>query len=245
MAVMLIPAGHFYPAIEWWGWTDMLVLQLLILVYGCINIQSGYFMPVRCSADTNEQVVAITFDDGPHPTCTPAILDTLKKYNAPATFFCIGKNINGNEATLQRINAEDHLIGNHSYSHDFWFDMFGSNKMLANMQQMDVAVVTVINRKPVLFRPPYGVMNPNLRRAILKGKYTPIGWSVRSLDTAIKDKETLLSRIMSKLKAGDVILLHDSMEITAQLLPELIERIRNKGYKIIQLDKMLNITAYA
>ncbi len=202
-------------------------------------------MPVTCKANTNEKVVALSFDDGPHPMYSAPILDTLNKYNVPATFFCIGKNISGNEHLLQRIKNEGHITGNHSYSHHFWFDMFGSKKMLADMQQMDDTVMNTIGMRPVLFRPPYGVMNPNLAKAIKKGGYTPIGWSIRSFDTAIKDKQKLLSRITGQMKAGDIILLHDSMEITASILPELIVQIQNKGFRIERLDKMLNITPYA
>ncbi len=201
-------------------------------------------MPVVCSAKTTERVVALTFDDGP-ARYTAAILDTLKQHNVSAAFFCIGKNIPGNEPLLQRIVSEGHTIGNHSYSHHYWFDMFGSGKMLADMKQMDNEVARATGLKPLLFRPPYGVMNPNLARAIKKGGYKPVGWSIRSFDTRAKDKQMLLSRIIGQLKPGSVILLHDSMEITAAILPELIEQIKNKGYKIVPLNKLLNIDAYA
>jgi peptidoglycan/xylan/chitin deacetylase (PgdA/CDA1 family) len=88
-------------------------------------------------------------------------------------------------------------------------------------------------------------MNPNLAKAIKEGGYTPIGWTIRSFDTKAKDKEKLLSLITGQLKPGAIILLHDSMPITAEILPELIKRIHDKGYKIVRADKMLNIQAYA
>src|SRR5258708_26527458 len=110
---------------------------------------------------------------------------------------------------------------------------------------MDKQTMNVKKMKPALFRPPYGVTNPNLKRAIKKGKYITIGWSIRSLDTAIKDKKKLLSRIGGHVKPGDIILLHDSMEHTANILPELIETILKKGFQIKGLDEMLNIHAYA
>ncbi len=240
-----IPLSHFYPVIEWWGLGVVFLLQLSVLVYGCMNISSGYFFRALCKAETKEQVIALSFDDGPHPGRTDNILDTLKKYNVPATFFCIGKNIPGNEPLLQRINSEGHIIGNHSYSNDFWFDLFGSKKMLADLQQMDEEVKRVIGQKPVLFRPPYGVTTPNMSNVVLKGKYIPIGWSIRSLDTTAKDKQKLLLRITGQMKPGDIILLHDSIEMTADMLPELIETIRNKGFRIERLDKMLKVNAYA
>lgn len=231
--------------IPWWWYGIVIAVYLVIIIYGCIRISSGFFMRVICMAKTKEKVIALSFDDGPHPTWSPLILDTLKKYNTPAAFFCIGKNINGNEALLNRIKDEGHIAGNHSYTHHFWFDMFGSKKMLADMRQIDTAVMNIIGLKPALFRPPYGVMNPNLKKAIKKAGYTPVGWSIRSLDTVIKDKPKLLSRITKQIKPGAIILLHDSVEITADILPELIVQIKNKGFSIVRLDKMLNVTAYA
>jgi peptidoglycan-N-acetylglucosamine deacetylase len=245
LLVLLIPASNYYPGIKWWGLGVIILMQLAILVYGCMNISSGYFLPVLCNADTDKKVVALTFDDGPHPVHTPAIVDTLKRNNVPAAFFVMGKNIIGNETILQQIFTGRNTIGNHSFSHAFWFDMYGSKKMLADMQQTDEAIQKLLGVKPLMFRPPYGVINPNVKSAIKKGRYIPIGWSIRSLDTTIKDKEKLLNRIISQLRPGAIILLHDTMEITMQILPQLIETIRGEGYEIKGLDEMLNIRAYA
>ena len=110
---------------------------------------------------------------------------------------------------------------------------------------MDREVEKAVGLRPLLFRPPYGVMNPSLAQAIKKGGYTSIGWNIRSFDTRIKDKQKLTSRIIGQLKPGSIILLHDSMEITAAILPELIKEIESNGYTITRLDKMLNISAYA
>jgi peptidoglycan-N-acetylglucosamine deacetylase len=245
LLVTLLLVNYFFAAIPWWGFALLILGYVSVVFWGCISISSGFFLPVLCRAKTNEQAVALTFDDGPNPIFTTQILDTLQKQGVPATFFCIGKNIAGNEPLMQRIKDDGHITGNHSYSHDFWFDMFGSNKMLADMQQMDKEVLRATGLKPLLFRPPYGVTNPNVRRAVNKGKYIPIGWSIRSLDTIAKDKQKLLSRITGNMKAGDIILLHDCVEMTANILPELIEEINKRGFKIVALDKMLHITAYA
>jgi len=245
LLVTLLLVNNFFTAIPWWGFVLLIWGYASVVFWGCVTISSGYFLPVLCKAKTNEQVVALTFDDGPHPVYTAQILNTLQKLGVPATFFCIGKNITGNELLLTRIEDEGHTIGNHSYSHDFWFDMFGSRKMLADLQQMDQETLRATGLKPLLFRPPYGVTNPNVRRAVNKGKYMPIGWSIRSLDTIAKDKQKLLSRITGDMKAGDIILLHDCVEMTANILLELIEEINKNGFKIVPLDKMLNVNAYA
>jgi len=143
----------------------------------------------------------------------PEILHLLQQHAVKATFFCIGKRIPGNESILQQIKEDGHIIGNHSYSHHFWFDMFSSKKMLQDLRLMDEEVERVAGVQPKLFRPPYGVTNPNLSKAITSGGYTPIGWSVRSMDTVIKDERKLLAKINKGLHPGAVFLFHDTISI--------------------------------
>lgn len=241
----LLLVHNLWAVLSWWIFLLPVIPYLGTLVWGAINIRSNFYIPVLCDAGTNEKMIAITFDDGPLLKHTPEILDILQREQAPAAFFCIGNRIRGNEALLCRIDAEGHVIGNHSFSHHFWFDMFGSGKMLAELRQMDDAVESLTARKPRLFRPPYGVTNPNLAKAIIKGGYTPIGWNIRSLDTVAKDKDQLLDKIKKGIKPGAVLLLHDSMEVTVQVLPLLLQHLKKEGYRIERIDKLLNIPAYA
>ncbi|MEO6490829.1 MAG: polysaccharide deacetylase family protein, partial [Ferruginibacter sp.] len=138
----------------------LLLIYSLIIFYGCAYISSSFFIKVICSATTDKKEIAISFDDGPAVNYTPAILQLLKEQNIKAAFFCIGKRIAGNEKLLQQVKQEGHIIGNHSYSHDFWFDMFSSKKMLNDMRLMDERMKNVTGFSPKLFRPPYGVINP-------------------------------------------------------------------------------------
>ena len=211
--VSLAPAYRYLPGYYFWCYALVLFAAMGFLFAACTNLSWGFFIKALCKAKTNERVVALSFDDGP-ATYTQTILNTLKEHSVEATFFCVGKNIAGKEQVISRIVEEGHTIGNHSYSHHFWFDMWGVSKMMSDMQEMDKEVMRVTGLKPVLFRPPYGVINPNLAAAIKTTRYTTIGWSVRSFDTKIKDEQMLLSRITVGLKPGDIILLHDSMAIT-------------------------------
>ena len=149
----------------------------------------------------------------------PDILQVLKAHHTEAAFFCIGERIGGNEQLLQQILAEGHIIGNHSYSHHFWFDLFSSRKMLNDMQLMGEATRQITGMVPRLFRPPYGVTNPNLRKAIESGGYISVGWSVRSFDTVIKKQDKLLQKINSALKPGAIFLFHDTSRTTLDILP--------------------------
>ncbi len=240
----LVIAGICAPLMPWYCVVLVTLFFLSVLFLACITLSLNFFIPSKCKAITSKKLVALTFDDGP-ARYTENILDTLQKHNVQASFFCIGKNIPGNPLIMNRLKNEGHVIGNHSYSHGYWFDMSGAGKMLADMRQMDREVEKAVGLRPLLFRPPYGVMNPSLAQAIKKGGYTSIGWNIRSFDTRIKDKQKLTSRIIGQLKPGSIILLHDSMEITAAILPELIKEIESNGYTITRLDKMLNISAYA
>jgi peptidoglycan-N-acetylglucosamine deacetylase len=245
IALFVILAVLLLVHAPWWVFVLLSLPYVGVIAWGACTIQSDFFMPVVCSADTKEKIVAITFDDGPQLKHTPQILDILKQQAVPAAFFCIGRNIPDNEELLQRIDEEGHVVGNHSYSHHFWFDMFGAKQMLAELKSVDDTVENVIGKRPRLFRPPYGVTNPNVRRAVQRGKYIPVGWNIRSLDTVAKQPEDVMKRITPLIKPGAVILLHDSMEVTLQALPALIAYIRKEGYRIERIDKLLNIPAYA
>ncbi len=229
--------GYIYPL--------LIIIYSLIIFYGCYNIGSNFFIKVVCSADTGKKEIAISFDDGPVINYTPQILQLLKQENVKAAFFCIGNRIAGNENILRQMMDDGHVIGNHSYSHHFWFDMYSSKKMLDDLKQMDHEMEKAIGFKPKLFRPPYGVTNPNLKKAIIHGDYTPVGWNIRSMDTVIKDEKKLLDKVTSAIKPGAVFLFHDTSKTTLEILPAFIKEVKNQGYNIIPLDKLLHLRPYA
>ena len=220
-------------------------IYTLIIFYGCINVSAHFFIKVLCAAKTTKKEIAISFDDGPAAQYTPQILQVLKTANVKATFFCIGRRIEGNEHLFKQIHEEGHIIGNHSFSHHFWFDMFSAKKMQADMKMMDDSMYQTINRRPRLFRPPYGVTNPNLKKAITRGNYIPIGWSLRSMDTVTTDTEKLMAKARKGIRPGAIFLFHDTSKTTLAILPGFIKEVKDSGYTIIGLDKMLNLQPYA
>ncbi len=236
---------HIKVGLPFYVYPLLFVVYSGIVFYGCYNVGSNFFIKIICSANTDKNEIAISFDDGPATNYTPEILQILNKENIKATFFCIGKRISGNENILIQIKEQGHIIGNHSYSHHFWFDMFSSKKMLADMKMMDDETEKITGLKPVLFRPPYGVTNPNLKKAIINGNYTPVGWSVRSMDTVTKDERKLLSKINNAIKPGAVFLFHDTSKATVNVLPAFIQEVKNRGYQFIPLDKLLHLKPYA
>ncbi len=223
----------------------LLVVYSLIVFYGCYYVSSNFFIKIVCKAKTDKKEIAISFDDGPAKNYTPEILQALDSENIKATFFCIGNRIAGNENILRQIKEAGHIIGNHSFSHHFWFDMYSAQKMQDDLKKMDTAMEAVTGLKPKLFRPPYGVTNPNVKKAISNGGYTPVGWSVRSMDTVIKDGNKLLNKINSAIKPGAVFLFHDTSKTTVEILPKFIQEVKKRGYHIVPLDKLLALNAYA
>ena len=223
----------------------LLIVYSLIVFYGCYYVGSNFFIKIVCEAKTDKKEIAISFDDGPGKNYTPEILQILNSENIQAAFFCIGNRIAGNEDIVRQIKEAGHIIGNHSFSLHFWFDLYSAKKMQADLEQMDEAMQAVTGLKPKLFRPPYGVTNPNVKKAIINGGYTPVGWSVRSMDTVIKDENKLLKKINTAIKPGAVFLFHDTSKTTVGVLPKFMQEVKKRGYHIVPLDKLLALTAYA
>lgn len=228
----------------------LLYLLLFIFYFGiafalaflpCTN----FHHPVICSGKTVEKSVAITFDDGPDSGKTPLILDVLKKYQIEATFFCIGKNIAKHEQLVKRMYEEGHLIGNHSFSHSKWFDFFLSRMMRAELLATDHLITRITGKSPLFFRPPFGVVNPMVHNALKNMHWQAVCWNIRSFDTVGDDPEKTLQRILKQLEPGSIILLHDFTDFTQHYLCELLTGIGQAGYRIVPLDKMLNMPAYA
>jgi peptidoglycan-N-acetylglucosamine deacetylase len=244
LAMIIMLSLNFFVHVPLLLYVFTMLLYSLVLFYGSYFIGSGFYIKAICHLQTERKIIAISFDDGPAESYTPQILQVLKDNDVEAAFFCIGNRIQGNEKLLRSIHEQGHVIGNHSYSHHFWFDLFSSKKMIRDMKMMDAKVSEAIELKPKLFRPPYGVTNPNVKKAIIKGSYVPIGWSLRSMDTVIKDEKKLLQKVQQSIKPGAIILFHDTSKTTLGILPELIRQTKADGYEIARLDKMLDVQAY-
>jgi len=236
---------HWQHDLPFFIYPVVLLIWSLLLFRGSYYVGSQFYIKTICAAVTRQKVIAISFDDGPAPDYTPQVLQVLQEHQVPAAFFCIGKRVLEHPGLFKQVHEQGHIIGNHSYSHATWFDLYSSTKMYADLQQMDAAMQEVLGLKPLLFRPPYGVTNPNLAKAIRKGGYIPVGWNIRSLDTVIKDNDKLLQRIVKGVRPGAVILFHDTSKATLDMLPAFIAHVRGAGYDIVRLDKMLNLSAYA
>jgi peptidoglycan/xylan/chitin deacetylase (PgdA/CDA1 family) len=239
IAIGLLVIHLGFAHLSWYVPALFLVDYSLLLFYGSYQIESGFFLKAFCRKDTTANVVSITFDDGPSKEITPAVLDVLREYNIKAGFFCIGKNIPGNEPLLKRMQEEGHVIGNHSFSHDFWFDLNTTRKMAADLLKTDVLISSVTGKKPLYFRPPYGVTTPSLRKAVDLLQYTAVGWNIRTYDTVSDDPAQVLPRIEKQLTPGSVLLFHDRMPGTVRLLRASLDYLNKQGYRVVPLDELI------
>jgi len=228
-----------------WIWPIALTVSYVgVLSIGATVIAWRFFIPSTTAGPKGSGLIALSFDDGP-AAYTADILDILKLEDVPAAFFAIGHRVAAAPDTVKRWDAEGHLIGNHSYSHSFNFDWKSAAAMERELRDTNAAIHSATGRVPQLFRPPYGVTNPALARAVRRSGMVSVGWSLRSLDTRARDPRDLTQRIMSRVKGGDVILLHDSMQITATVLTAVIQACRQKGFTFVRLDELLRLEPYA
>ncbi|WP_276134370.1 polysaccharide deacetylase family protein [Polluticoccus soli] len=243
IALVLLDIAYLGGIVEWWLLLLPFVAYISLLALGAIFIEWNFYLR-SFNKGKKEKQIALTFDDGP-AEITPAILDVLKEQNVQAAFFTIGKNAAKYPELVQRWHEEGHVVGNHSYHHGFNFDWQSRRKMVAEIEQTNHVILTTIGVTPLLFRPPYGVTNPNLARAVSQTGMYSIGWSVRSLDTRAKEPSKLLNKLLNEIKSGDIILLHDSMAITREILTDFIVQARKKGFTFARVDQLLDIDAYA
>jgi peptidoglycan-N-acetylglucosamine deacetylase len=233
----------FYP-ISLYIYSGIVLAAAMLMIYGSASVTSGFYIKTYCSAQGSERSVALTFDDGPDEKITPSILKILKAKQVQAAFFCIGQKVEKNQNIVSQMVDDGHIIGGHSYTHSYFFDLYVSKKMQQEITDTRDCIFRVTGEKIKMFRPPYGVTNPNLAKAIKKTGCHVIGWSIRTKDTAENDAEKVFSTIQHKVKPGDVLLFHDTKKINLTLLPRTIDYLKENGYRIVRLDRLLNIDAY-
>ena len=233
-----------YSISNWWL-VLLLLIWLTLTIIGSFHIRWNYFLKANHKNHLiKDNVIALTFDDGPNPEYTLKVLALLKKHNVKATFFCIGKNVESNPEILKEIVNEGHLIGNHSYNHQNSFGFLSTRKVIAELEKTNEVIKNKVDLEVSFFRPPFGVTNPNIARAVKKLNLNTFGWSVRSYDTVAKNPEKVYQKIIAKIKKGDIILMHDSSELSIIVLEKVLTYFDKNNFKTITLDKLFNIEPY-
>lgn len=194
-----------------------------------------------------EKKVALTFDDGPHPKQTSQILDILKEYGVRATFFMVGENAERYPDLVKRIRDEGHEIGNHTYSH-----AQATKTDLSHIEEELLRCESVIERisdvRPRLFRPPCGAIEAELGELCESLGYRVVLWSVDTRDWCHIPSAEIAEKVVSGIKDGDIILMHDyigSNSPTPEALKKIIPALIARGYEFTLVSDLLEIGSQA
>lgn len=215
---------HYY-----WLFAFVVFLYVLLLFFAVLIPQLNFFVDSLHRIHSSGNSVVLTFDDGPMPGHTEKVLAVLAEKNAKACFFLIGKNMEQHPELVKQIIAEGHQVGHHSYSHVNTFPMWSTDKVKEDIAKAALILENITSQQNLRFRIPFGLSNPNIAKAIQQCNFQSIGWSLRTYDTMSKSKVQLVHTVLSKVKAGDIILLHDWGTYTVEALPEIIDKVRGKG----------------
>jgi len=246
LILLLVLVGlNFFVSVPWLTYCTAITFWFLITLCGSFFIQWNYHLTsIHSYKNITENWVSITFDDGPNQEITPKILELLNKYEAKATFFCIGKHVEGHPEIVKDIIATGHSIGNHTYSHSKSFGFFSSEKVKGELLRTKSVVKNLTGLEMNLYRPAFGVTNPMIGKAVEQLELKSIGWNIRSLDTTPRSEEMVFKRITAKLSKGDIILLHDTSEKAVVVLERLLVFLKEKNLRSVTVDRLLEIEAY-
>lgn len=184
--------------------------------------------------------IALTFDDGPHPTHTPKLLNILRQHNVKATFYVTGQNASRYPALLRRMVQEGHEIGNHTYTHPN-LTKLSDAEIRSQLNKTVAAISSAANVKPRTFRPPYAAMTSR-QRAWVKAEYgyPIIFWDVDPQDWKDRNSSIVSSRLLSGTRNGSILLLHDIHATSIAAVPRTINGLLGKGFKFVTVSQLLS-----
>lgn len=228
--------------IRWVVGTPLVVLGLLVGLWQLSRSWSFQLMgELHDRVETSEKVVALTFDDGPKPGQTEAILDILKRHEVKASFFMVGQNIERNRELATRVLAEGHQVGNHSYSHHRL--IFKSPSYIREeIEKTDALLRGLGVEGEIYFRAPHGKKLVVLPWILKQAGRKHITFDAVSMDDQTQDVEQLTSRVMESVRPGSIILFHDGGRAkpgTIQAVEIVIGKLREQGYRFVTVSELL------
>ena len=223
----------------------LLIFGLLVL-HGVFVPQSGLLLPVIHRVVSSNTQVALTFDDGPDPQVTPAVLDALAAAGARATFFVIGRNLRAHPELGHQIVAAGHELANHSDAHPRTLNLRGTRTMQAEICRGAQAVQAVTGQPATLYRPPIGLKSPALARVARRLGIQVIMWSCHARDTGSASATQIAGRVLDRVRPGDIVLLHDGHDRagahraqTAQAVQGILAGLKARGLEAVTVSELL------
>ena len=179
--------------------------------------------------------VALTFDDGPSPKYTPLLLDGLKERNVRATFFLLGQNVKENQELVQRMQAEGHLLGNHTYNH-VQLNRIPETTARQEILKTNNEIYEATGKYPEYMRPPYGAWKKNMELCV---EMLPVFWDIDTLDWKSQNVDAILKAAGEEPEDGSIILMHDEYQTSVEAALLLIDRLKEKGYEFVTVDELI------
>jgi len=198
--------------------------------------------PIIYNGEDPKQI-ALTFDDSPSFKYTEKVLDILKRENVKATFFVIGYKAELYPEIVKKISDEGHEIGNHTYLHSR-ITSLSYKDIMAELDMTSSVIYKITGKKVVYFRPPFGWFTKSERQMIEQNGYKFVLWSANADDFyhagwGMRSPESIVKRVFSSLRGGDIILAHDDSEQTVKALPEIIDNLKQRGYSFVTLTELI------
>lgn len=179
--------------------------------------------------------IAITFDDGPSSRYTGRLLDGLKERSVKASFFLIGENAEENPVLVERIYKEGHLIGNHTYSH-VQMTHLSEEAAVREIEKTDQVISAITGEHVAYMRPPFGAWQRELE---VRMEVLPVLWSVDPLDWTTENVEEIVSKVVTEVEEGDIILLHDCYASSVEAALRIVDILQKEGYEFVTVDRLL------
>ena len=207
--------------------------------YHFLNDVTGTVSPSAIQFGNRQQspgtkIIALTFDDGPHPKITKKILDILDRHNAKATFFMVGERVQYYPKTVQDVFSRGHEIGNHTWNHGD-LSKLEMEEIEKEISTTNEAIQRITGNRPTLFRPPYGSLPDPIRRQV---DMTVALWSADTFDWKYKDADLLLKEVTDRVHDQAIVLMHDIYPSTADGLEEVLQYLEGEGYTFVTVSEL-------
>ncbi len=206
----------------------------------------GMYGSAYSRGPAGSRAVALTFDDGPHPVTTRAVLEILRTHDVRATFFVLGHKVEAHPEIVREIQAAGHTLGIHGFQHDHLFCLRTSGYAVAQIERTQRAIENACGVTPTLFRPPIGFASHLTFRGAERAAVRVIAWSVRSLDGLRGAQPARVARrVIANLEDGAIVLLHDAAErddftpASIAALPQILNALRERAYRAVAVDELL------
>ncbi len=195
------------------------------------------------SVSTEKKQIALTFDDGPHPTLTPRILEILEKYGVTATFFMVGQNVLNYPDAARAVIEAQHEVGNHTFTHPHIANL-NEKAIFDEIGKCEDALEELCEYRPHILRTPQGALTPSLERCLIDDDYILVLWSLDTRDWDNKSTACIVQTVLNEVKPGDIILMHDYIghnSKTPEALEKIIPILLSEGYEFVTVSALLGI----